>query len=120
MQIYRDRNLRSFLVCTIYQPPKNRKHLHENFAKLFDDMLSLAMRSFKELILLGDMNVNYLVKVDQNEIKSVISSRGIEQLISSRDLIKLIQHPSNISSSCVFPLSIGDHDMVGCLRKINC
>ena len=87
MQIYRDRNLRSFLVCTIYQPPKNRKHLHENFAKLFDDMLSLAMRSFKELILLGDMNVNYLVKVDQNEIKSVISSRGIEQLISSKDLV---------------------------------
>ena len=87
MQIYRDRNLRSFLVCTIYQPPKNRKHLHENFAKLFDDMLSLAMRSFKELILLGDMNVNYLVKADQNEIKSVISSRGIEQLISSKDLV---------------------------------
>ena len=87
MQIYMDRNLRSFLVCTIYQPPKNRKHLHENFAKLFDDMLSLAMRSFKELILLGDMNVNYLVKVYQNEIKSVISSRGIEQLISSKDLV---------------------------------
>ena len=87
MQIYMDRNLRSFLVCTIYQPPKNSKHLYENFAKLFDDMLSLAMRSFKELILLGDMNVNYLVKVDQNEIKSVISSRGIEQLISSKDLV---------------------------------
>ena len=87
MQIHMDRNLRSFLVCTIYQPPKNRKHLHENFAKLFDDTLSLAMRSFKELILLGDMNVNYLVKVDQNEIKSVISSRGIEQLISSKDLV---------------------------------
>ena len=116
-----DQNLRSFLVCTIYQPPKNRiTQPPENFAKLFDDILSLPMKAFKELILLGDMNVNYLVKVDQNEIKSVISSRGIEQLISSRDLIKLIQHPSNISSSCVFPLSIGDHDMVGCLRKINC
>ena len=28
-----------------------------------------------------DMNVNYLVKGDQNKIKSVISSHGIEQLI---------------------------------------
>ena len=27
---------------------------------------------------------------------------------------------SNISSSRVIPLSIGDHDMVGSLRKINC
>ena len=27
------------------------------------------------------MNVNYLIKDDQNEIKSVISSHGIEQLI---------------------------------------
>ena len=44
-------------------------------------MLSLAMRSFKELTLLRDMNVNYRVKDDQNKIKSVISSHGIEQLI---------------------------------------
>ena len=93
-------------------------------------MLSLAMRSFKELILLGDMNVNYLVKVNQNEIKSFISSRGIEQLIKqptrfdlthkTSTLIDIIgtNNMSNISSSRVIPLSIGDHDMVGCLRKI--
>ena len=73
--------MKSFLVCTIYQPPKNSKHLYENFTKNFDDMLSLAMRSFKELTLLRDMNVNYRVKDDQNKIKSVISSHGIEQLI---------------------------------------
>ena len=78
MQIYMDQNLRSFLVCTIYQPPKNRKHLHENFAKFFVDILSLAV---KKLILLGDMNATYLLKDDQNEIKSVISSHNIEQLI---------------------------------------
>ena len=31
-----------------------------------------------------------------------------------------MQHLSNISSSRVIPLSIGDHDIVGCLRQINC
>ena len=36
-------------------------------------MLSLAMRSFKELILLGDMNVKYLVKDGQNEIKLLLA-----------------------------------------------
>ena len=62
---------KSFLVCTVYRPPEKSKNLHENFAKVFD-MLSLAM-SCKELIVLGDMNVNYLAKNDQNEMKSVIS-----------------------------------------------
>ena len=39
----------SSLVCTIYRPPENSKHLHENFSKLFDDMLSLAMRNFRRI-----------------------------------------------------------------------
>ena len=90
------------------------------------------MRSFKELILLGDMNVNYLVKDDQNEIKYGISSHGIEQLIKQPTRFDLTQktsklidiigtnNASNISYSRVIPLSIVDHDMVGCLRKINC
>ena len=58
--------------------PENSRHQHENFAKLFDDILSLALISSKELILLGDMKVNYLIEDDQDEIKSVISSHGIE------------------------------------------
>ena len=69
------------LVWTIYCVPENSKHLHENFAKFFDDMWSLAVRSFKESNLLGGMNVNYLVKDNRTEIKSVISSHGIEELI---------------------------------------
>ena len=112
---------KSSLVCTIYRPRENSKHLHENFIKLFDDMLSLAMRRFKELILLGHRNVNYLVKDDQNEIKFVISSHGIEQLIKqptrfdltykTSTLIDIIRtnNKSNISSSRVMLLSIGDH-----------
>ena len=78
------------------------------------------------------MNVNYLVKDDQNEIKSVISSHGLEKLIKQSTrfdlthktptLIDIIgtNNKSNILSSHVIPLSIGDHDMVGCLHKINC
>ena len=73
-----------------------------------------------------------LVKDDQNEIKSVISSHGVEQLVKqptrfyltlkSSTLIDIIGTNSkwNISSSRVIPLSIGDHDLVECLPKINC
>lgn len=90
------------------------------------------MRRFKELILLRDMNVNYLLKNDQNEAKSFISSHGTEQLIKQATrfdlthkrstLIDMIgkNDTSNVSSFCVIPLYMGDHDMVNCLRKINC
>ena len=95
-------------------------------------MFSLAMRSFKGLILLRDINVNYLVKDNQNKMKYVISSHGIEQLIKQPTrfdlthtismLIDIIgtNNESNFLYSHVIPLFIGDHDMVGCLHKINC
>ena len=54
------------------------------------------MKSFKELILLGDMNVNYLVKDDQNEIKSVTSSQGIEQLIKQPTRFDLSHRTSTL------------------------
>ena len=54
------------------------------------------MRSFKELILLGDMNVNYLVKDDQNEIKSVISSHDIEELIKQPTRFDLAHKTSTL------------------------
>ena len=126
------KNRNAFLFFTIYRPLENSKHLHDNFAKSFDDMLSLVMRSFKELILLRDMNVNYLLKNDQNEAKSFSSSHGTEQLIKQptrfdlthkrSTLIDMIgkNNTSNVSSSCVIPLYMGYHDMTSCLRKINC
>ena len=78
------------------------------------------------------MNVNYLVKGNQNEIKYVICTHGIEQLIKKTTRFDLTHKTSiliniigtnlnsSISSSRVIPLSIGDYDMVGCLPKINC
>ena len=53
-------------------------------------MLGLEMRDFKELSLLGDMNFNYIVEDDQNEIKSVIRSHGIRQLIKQPTRFDLI------------------------------
>ena len=78
------------------------------------------------------MNLNYSVKDNQNEIKYVICTHGIEQLIKKTArfdsthkisiLIYIIRTNlnSSICSSYVIPLSIGDYNTVGCLRKINC
>lgn len=66
--------IKHFFGLSYYRLSQNSKHLHENLAKLFAGALSLKMRRCEELILLGDMKVNYLLK----EIKSVISSHCIE------------------------------------------
>ena len=72
---------------------------------------------------------NYLKKTDHCEIKSIIRLYGLVQLITkptrtteqSNTLIDIIcsTNPSTICKTDVIPLSIGDHDMVGLVRKLN-
>ena len=66
--------IKHFLGLYYYRLSQNSKHLHENLAKLLVGAFSLTLRRWEELILLGDMEVNYLLK----QIKSVISSHCIE------------------------------------------
>ena len=66
--------IKHFLGLYYYQLSQNSKHVHENLAKRLVGAFSLTLRRWKEVILLGDMEVNYLLK----EIKSVISSHCIE------------------------------------------
>ena len=83
----------------------------------------------KETIILGDMNVNYLDNNDNKQFKSILRLYSYTQLVNkptrvsehSSTLIDLIatNNPSNISKVDIFPLSPSDHDMVGCIRKIN-
>jgi exonuclease III len=58
---------KSFLICILYRPPDSSKQLNHNFNKEFDEMLSLASKECKETIILGDVNVNFLVPRDNKE-----------------------------------------------------
>ena len=94
-------------------------------------MLSTATRESKEIIALGDLNVNYLVKSDHIEIKEMLKLNGLKQLVTKPtryDLhhnphslidIILVSNQSSITITDVIPMSIGDHDMIGCVQKIN-
>ncbi|CAH3195121.1 unnamed protein product, partial [Porites evermanni] len=46
-------------------------------------MLSTVSPEDKECILTGDINCNYLVPSDHKEIKSILASYGLKQLIST-------------------------------------
>ena len=79
------------------------------------------------------MNAKNQVKDDENQIKSVIISHCIEQLIKkptrfdfltyrTSTLIDIIgtKNTSIILSSRVIQSSIDDHGILGCLSKMNC
>ena len=119
----------SYLIGVIYRPPDSSKHLPKNFNNSFDEMLRKACELSLETILMGDANVNYLVPGDGKDFKSIVSSNGLKQIIrkatricdTTKTLIDIIATNSTatIVHHDVIPTGIGDHDMVGCVRKIN-
>ena len=122
-------NAKSILIATFYRPPESSKYLPNDFNELFEESLSLYCAESKEVILLGDLNVNYLNDKDNKKIKSIIHSHGFYQIIKkptritaeSKTLIDIIatNNPASISASDVIATSLSDHDMVGCVRKLH-
>ena len=119
----------NILLGVYYRPPNTSKFLSKDFDNILNETLQSATDEKKEIILMGDLNVNYLSKTDNKNIKELLSLYGLTQLINvptrttqdSSSLIDIIaaNNESSIVSTNVFPLSIGDHDMIGCVRKIN-
>ena len=94
-------------------------------------MLSNVITKSREVTLLGDTNVDYLKKKEDNlAIKNIFHLYGFQQIVTkptrfieySKTLIDtiFITNASTISAHDVIPTSIADHDMVGYVRKINC
>ena len=118
----------SFLLCIMYRPPESSKYLSKDFNVHLHEMLAKASEKSQETILLGDLNVNFL-RQDNKDLKSILNICGYKQMIqkptriaeASETLIDVIltNKPSNVVKTEVIPTGIGDHDMVGCVRKIN-
>ena len=120
---------KGILIASVYHPPDSSKHLNKDFNKLFDSMLTKAMSELKETTLLGDMNANFLDNKDNRDLKSIFNMHGLKQMIrqptriteNTESLIDVIltNKPENLVQSEVIPASIGDHEMIGCARKLN-
>ena len=92
-------------------------------------MLTKVKKVSMETFLLGDINVNYLVKSSHKEIKELFITHGLHQLVKlptrvtqeTKSLIDVIMTNtrSNVHHTKVLPLSLSDHDCVMCVRKIN-
>ena len=85
------KNAKSILVGTIYKPPVGSKFLSKYFPDYFDDMLSTAAAENKELILMGDLNCNFLKKSSDADIKSIIDVNGLKQMV--KDPTRITESP---------------------------
>lgn len=121
-------NAKSLLMTSLYRPPNDSKYLAKNFDEQFNDLLLKVSKEKKEVIILGDLNSDYLVKSDNDNVKNILTIHGFKQLITkptrvtknSKTLIDIIAtNKENISKTDVIPVSLSDHDMVICVRKLN-
>ena len=94
-------------------------------------MFSMASKETTEIILMGDLNITYLNNTDHREIKDIFLLHGLTQIIKplmhydlhhkSSSLIDVIfvKETSQIAKSEVLPMSIGRHDMINYVYKVN-
>lgn len=123
------KNTKSFLIGCIYRPTDSSLYLPPNWFELFSNMLLSVNDLEMEMMLLGDVHINYLKKTKHCEIKDMIELQGFMQLIEcftritakSNTIIDVIlsNKNSNIPSSSVIPLNLSDYDCIVCVRKIN-
>eukprot|EP00794_Sanderia_malayensis_P006539 gene6539-7278_t len=120
---------KGILTGIIYRPPDTSKYLPENYVAKFKTMLDIISTENKENLILGDLNCNYQDKTDHKELKDLLYSFGMKQLITaptrvtklSSTLIDVIlsNEPQNICSPSVIPAGLSDHDMIACVRKLH-
>ena len=127
---YFDRNICEKCVCVLYRPSDTSKYLDRNFESDFSDMVNTSVSENKELILMGDLNADYLNTSKNKEVKRIIKGHGLKQIIKkptrvTKDTSTLIDiiattHEQNVRKQMIRPNSLSDHDLVGVIIKKNC
>ena len=120
---------KNVLVCWMYRPPNGSRYLPDDSNDQLRDMLSLATRDDKEIIMLGYVNVNYLVKNNNKDFKEILNLLGLKQLVkeatricdTTKTLIDIIasNKPELIRCTEVLPSDFSDHELIDCIRKLN-
>ena len=75
------KNAKSFLLAVYYCPPVGSDYLPENFNNVLENSLRESARESKEIIILGDFNMNYLKQNQHKELKAIFRLYGFSQLI---------------------------------------
>ena len=83
----------------------------------------------KEIIIIGDLHINYLKNDDRRNLKDNIALLGLNQIVNkptrvtkdSETLIHILltNRPGNLCSVNMILSSLSGHDIIGCKRKVN-
>jgi len=113
----------SILLCSIYRPPSADHTYYSNII----DMLMKASSENKHLVVIGDMNFNYVLDEElyKNPIHFIEKCFGMHQLVnkptrkthSSSTLIDIIltTRPQLHTKTSVLPITMSDHYMISTL-----
>ncbi|XP_057305372.1 uncharacterized protein LOC130642299 [Hydractinia symbiolongicarpus] len=120
---------KSFIVSILYRPPNTSKHLNKNFNNNLQKTLPKMNNGNKELIILGHINCNYLIKNNNKPLKDLLSLNGLIQTIkgptritdTTESLIDVIltTKPENLMEIKIASTALSDHYAIGCKRKLN-
>ena len=98
---------------------------------IYNDLFNEHLENFshkKEVLLIGDFNVNYNSNSDNKEFKSIITGNGFRQIVKEPTrvtdtsyLIDLVftNCPVNKTHTYVIISSLSDHNMIETMKKIN-
>ena len=122
------KNSKSILVSSAYRPPDSSKYHNRKFSEKLDNMLSTVQNENKEIIISGDLNCNYGIANDHIEIKDIVKSHGLSQIIKlptriarqSQTIIDVIytNNKSVVSKTLNHTNSLSDHNVIGVTRKL--
>ena len=107
MEIFPD-STKSFVFCVAYRPPDTSEYLPKEFTTKLRKKIELVNKEKKEVIIMGDLNTNHLVKDDRYRVK---------EMFMVSDFTQLIETATRITEEVI--ASLNDHNLIGCIRKMN-
>ena len=77
------KNTKPFIFGTIYKSQDSSKHLSKNFNIFLSKTLQSIDSEKRESIVIGDMNVNYLIENDHEVMKDIFTDNGFKQILNT-------------------------------------
>ena len=128
IEIFPD-STKSFVFCVAYRPPDSSEYLPKDFTTKMCQKIEIVNNEKKDVIIMGDLNTNYLVKEDRFRMKEMFMVNAFIQLIEKATRITeetatlidvvLTNNPLNISKTVNIAATLSDHNLIGCIRKMN-
>ena len=128
IEIFPD-STKSFVFCVAYRPPDTSEYLPKEFTTKLCQKVKIVNNEKKDVIIMGDLNSNYLEKEDRFRMKEMFMVNAFTQLIEKATRITedtatlidvvLTNNPLNVSNTVNIPASLSDHNLIGCIRKMN-